>query len=58
MHEGGRVNDALAQSLSTLIGACATFVLMAAAYYFGPGRRKDRDRDDDDDDRDDNHGHS
>lgn len=57
MHEGGRVNDALAQSLSTLIGACATFVLMAAAYYFGPGRRKDRDRDDDDD-RDDNHGHS
>jgi hypothetical protein len=44
------VNDALAQSLSTLIGACATFVLMAAAYYFGPGRRRDRGRSHDDDD--------
>jgi hypothetical protein len=40
------VDDGIAQALSTLIGACATFILMAAAYYFGPGRRRDRDKDD------------
>lgn len=39
------MNDALTQSLATLIGAIATAVLMAAAYYWGP-RRRDRDDDD------------
>jgi hypothetical protein len=36
------MNDQLAGSLSVLISAIATAILMAAAYYWGPGKQADR----------------
>jgi hypothetical protein len=36
------MNDALAQSLATLIGTLSTVALMAGTYYFGPRRREER----------------
>lgn len=42
------MDPALSQALSTLIGAIATAILLASAYYWGPGardRRRDSDRD-------------
>jgi hypothetical protein len=36
------VNEQLAASLSTLVGAIATAILMAASYYWGPRKRDER----------------
>ena len=44
------MDPVLSQALATLVGALATAVLMAASYYWGPGRRRDRqDRRDEED---------
>lgn len=41
------MDDAIASALATLIGAITTVLLMAGAFYFGPGAlRKKRGRDD------------
>lgn len=50
---GGRVSDidpAIAQSISTLIGAIATAILMYASFHWGPSSRRKRRKEDEDED--------